>query len=200
LTERKERRDAAENRRIILQKAQSLFAEHGANNVSMHQIAMSAGIGQGTLYRRYAHKGDLCLDIIQESFRRIQEELEICLQQYGESPVNERIEKVLSLWLDFIEEKVMLMGQMQVPICEDGRSFFYLSPIYQTLHKTMQHLYEEVARSKSLSTLDPVFTADAILASTNPGLYHFLRHERGYSTEKIKSSILALYVEPFFAK
>jgi AcrR family transcriptional regulator len=199
LTERKERRDAAENRRIILQKAQSLFAEHGADNVSMHQIAKSVGIGQGTLYRRYAHKGDLCMDIIQESFLRIQEELESCLQQYAGSPVNERIEKVLSAWIDFIEEKVMLMGPMQMPICEDGRSFYYLSPIYQTLHKIMHQLYEEVARSKS-STLDPVFTADAILASINPGLYHFLRHERDYSTEKIKNSILALYVEPFINK
>lgn len=55
-----ERRDAAENRERILNAARKLFADHSVNEVSMHQIAQAAGIGQGTLYRRFAHKGELC--------------------------------------------------------------------------------------------------------------------------------------------
>ena len=45
---RKERKDSIEHRRIILQKAQLLFTEYGVDSVTMHQIAKSAGIGQGT--------------------------------------------------------------------------------------------------------------------------------------------------------
>ena len=42
----------------------SLFQEFGVENVSMHKIAKTAGVGQGTLYRRYANKSDLCLSIL----------------------------------------------------------------------------------------------------------------------------------------
>ena len=61
---RGERRDPAENRRRVLEVARDLFAERGVDHVSMHEIARAAGIGQGTLYRRYAHKGLVCMALL----------------------------------------------------------------------------------------------------------------------------------------
>src|SRR2546430_11323251 len=72
---RHERRDAAEHRQRILEVAQHLFTEHGVGAVSMHQIAKTAGIGQGTLYRRYAHKGELCMDLLSEHNEQFAEEI-----------------------------------------------------------------------------------------------------------------------------
>jgi len=53
---RAERRDAAENRQRILATAIRLFEQFGVEQVSMNQIATEAGIGPGTLYRRYRNK------------------------------------------------------------------------------------------------------------------------------------------------
>lgn len=52
------RRDAARNRQLILEAARALFAERGLS-VSLDQIAKRAGVGVGTVYRRFADKEEL---------------------------------------------------------------------------------------------------------------------------------------------
>lgn len=52
------RRDAERNRQRILQSARQVFAERGLD-VSLDDIAAHAGLGVGTVYRRFASKEDL---------------------------------------------------------------------------------------------------------------------------------------------
>ena len=92
---RHERRDAAEHRQRILEVARRLFAEQGVDAVSMHQIAMAAGIGQGTLYRRYAHKGELCMDLMQERNEKFMEEIATLYTATATSPALKRLDGVL---------------------------------------------------------------------------------------------------------
>src|SRR6266571_7474662 len=93
---RYERRDAAEHRQRIMEVARRLFAEHGVEAVSMHQIARAAGIGQGTLYRRYAHKGALCMDLLQQRQERLGEEIAALLTATATSTALERLDGVLT--------------------------------------------------------------------------------------------------------
>jgi AcrR family transcriptional regulator len=57
-TERPLRRDAERNRQRILDTAGSLFAERGLG-VSLDEIARHAGVGVGTVYRRFPDKEQL---------------------------------------------------------------------------------------------------------------------------------------------
>ena len=56
--ERPLRRDAERNRRRILDAAAAVFAEHGLG-VTMDDIAHRAGVGVGTVYRRFPDKEEL---------------------------------------------------------------------------------------------------------------------------------------------
>src|SRR5437667_12568260 len=61
----------------ILITARTLFSERGVDAVSMHQIAQAAGVGQGTLYRRYTHKSSLCEALLSSAIQQFQQELDI---------------------------------------------------------------------------------------------------------------------------
>ena len=72
---RRERADAARNRARVLAAAERLFAEHGATVVSMEDIAREAGVGKGTLYRRYPDRAALAVALLDEHERRLQQQL-----------------------------------------------------------------------------------------------------------------------------
>jgi len=56
--ERRERKDAQRNLERVLQAAHELFAERGPD-VRMEEVAQRAGVGVGTIYRRFRSKEDL---------------------------------------------------------------------------------------------------------------------------------------------
>ncbi|HWO81281.1 TetR/AcrR family transcriptional regulator [Gaiella sp.] len=60
------RRDARENRNRILAAARAAFAAEGVD-VPVEAIADRAGVGMGTLYRRFPTKHDLVQAVIEES-------------------------------------------------------------------------------------------------------------------------------------
>src|SRR3954454_22011639 len=67
-----ERADAARNRRRVLEAAASLFAERGVDAVSMDDIVAGAGVGKGTLYRRFGDKSGLAAALLDERERELQ--------------------------------------------------------------------------------------------------------------------------------
>ncbi|MET9326550.1 helix-turn-helix domain-containing protein [Tsukamurella sp. NPDC003166] len=53
------RRDAARNRELLIEAAQRLFAERGVDAVSMDAVAQAAGVGKGTVFRRFGSRAGL---------------------------------------------------------------------------------------------------------------------------------------------
>ena len=60
------RADAERNREKVLCAAARLFAEHGVENVSMDAIAAAAGVGKGTLFRRFGDRAGLMQAVLSE--------------------------------------------------------------------------------------------------------------------------------------
>lgn len=70
-----ERADAARNRAKILAAAADLFADRDPRTVTMDEVAKAAGVGRGTLYRRYPDIGSIAVALLDEHERELQEQL-----------------------------------------------------------------------------------------------------------------------------
>ncbi|MEO9176463.1 MAG: helix-turn-helix domain-containing protein, partial [Gaiellales bacterium] len=93
-----ERVDAARNRARVLDAAARLFAAEGVDAVSMEEVAREAGVGKGTLYRRYADKGALSAALIDADARALQTEILRGLPSAGpDAGTRERLEHLLTL-------------------------------------------------------------------------------------------------------
>ena len=64
------RRDALENRRRVLEAAARIFAVHGLD-APVEEIAHAAGVGMGTVYRRFPNKEALIEEIVSEFFESV---------------------------------------------------------------------------------------------------------------------------------
>lgn len=71
----RERADAARNRLKVLAAAAELFAARGVSAVSMDEVANAAGVGKGTLYRRFGDKSGLAAALLDERESVLQEAL-----------------------------------------------------------------------------------------------------------------------------
>lgn len=188
----KERRDAALHRKQILDAARDLFDANGIESVSMHQIAQLARVGQGTLYRRYAHKGELCMDLLRESGQRFWQEIEACRTAESCSALN-KLDRVISHLVHFMDEKVSLLGAICDASFGERRALQFNTPFYRYMHEVLSELFSQAIEQKELQPLDTTYTADALLAALSPDLYLFQRHERGYSTDQILAGVRRLY-------
>lgn len=61
-----ERGDAARNRALLLDAARRLVDERGADSVTTDDIAAAAGVGKGTLFRRFGSRAGLMIVLLDE--------------------------------------------------------------------------------------------------------------------------------------
>jgi AcrR family transcriptional regulator len=66
------RSDAERNRRRILEAAEEVFAERGLD-VSLDDIAAAAGVGVGTVYRRFPDKDDLIDALFEDKIGEVEQ-------------------------------------------------------------------------------------------------------------------------------
>jgi AcrR family transcriptional regulator len=72
LSRRPERRDAARNRELLLEAAQRLVEHCGVDGVTMDAVASEAGVGKGTVFRRFGSRAGLMTALLDHSEARWQ--------------------------------------------------------------------------------------------------------------------------------
>jgi AcrR family transcriptional regulator len=71
--ERAERADAARNRRILLATARQMLAEQGADQITMDGLAERAGLGKGTVFRRFGTRAGIFQALLDDDERDFQQ-------------------------------------------------------------------------------------------------------------------------------
>src|SRR3954451_20763186 len=177
----KERSDAARNRRVILDAARTLFGERGVTCVTMEEIARASGVGKGTLYRRFPHKGFLCQALLDEPTRRLQEHtLEIL--RGSETSALEKLEAFLDSLVAFTAENLDLLYGGHEPLCGADRLERFSHPAYDWRRSTVLGLLRTAAGEGDVEGgLDLEFLASALLAPLDVDFFYYQHRVLGLS-------------------
>src|SRR3984885_14810293 len=70
-----ERADAARNRRLLLATAREMLAAHGADKLTMDGLAERAGLGKGTVFRRFGTRAGIFQALLDDDERAFQQML-----------------------------------------------------------------------------------------------------------------------------
>lgn len=62
-----ERRDAARNRALLLRAARELAEERGVDGLTMASLAGRAGVGKGTVFRRFGSRAGLMMSLLSDA-------------------------------------------------------------------------------------------------------------------------------------
>lgn len=185
-----ERRDAVEHRRQILVAARQLFMEHGVEQVSMHQIARAAHVGQGTLYRRFAYKGQLCMMLLGESIVQFQQELLEYFERSGEAvSYFEQLYQMMMRLMRFTEENAALLNAMFEVGSGERRTQAYQSPLYRWLRAVVQVLLGRGVERGQMPKMDIEYAVDMVLSFLSVDFYDYQRRVLGLSQERIAKGL-----------
>jgi AcrR family transcriptional regulator len=70
-----ERADAARNRQLLLATARDMLAEQGADKLTMDGLAERAGLGKGTVFRRFGTRAGIFAALLDDDERDFQEQV-----------------------------------------------------------------------------------------------------------------------------
>src|SRR3954454_8471351 len=172
-----ERGDAARNRRRILAAAARLFEERGVEQVSMEAIACEAGVGKGTLFRRFGDRAGLVHALLDERERAFQEAL-----IRGDAPLGpgapplERLCAFGKALIDHLE----LHGDLLLAAETGGRWIRFNARVYAMYRTHVAMLIRELDPS-----LDDDYLADAVLAPLGADIFLYMRRARGMPVDRI---------------
>jgi AcrR family transcriptional regulator len=179
---RRERADAARNRARVLEAARELFAERGAANVTMEDVAKRAGVAKGTLFHRFGDRSGLAQALVDEHERALQDALLHGPPPLGPgAPPRERLVAFLDALADLLERH----GDW-LYASETGRpQARYTTGAYEAWRA-------HVALLLSQMDVEDDALAHLLLAPLGAELWVHLRDARGLSAERLRAALHAL--------
>ena len=182
--ESSERADAARNRVRILEAAERLFAEHGPECVSMDDVAREAGVGKGTLFRRFGDRASLARSVLSTHEAAFQESV-----IRGEPPLGPGAPA---------RERLLAFGRGMLALVDAHRDLLvaaeggkpglrYRSGPYPSYRFYIATLVREAAPD-----LDAEYVSDALLATLSAGFVAYLRDAREMDLERVVAGWEAL--------
>lgn len=168
------RADAARNAARILDACERLFAERGVENVSMDEIAAEAGVGKGTLFRRFGDRAGLARSVIGERERLFQEELIRGEPPLGPgAPPRDRLIAFVAGLAQHLDRHGELIQAAEATAPHNDA-------VYRFYRTHVELLVREAAPEA-----DSEFFADALLAMLTARVFLYLRLARELPLERI---------------
>ncbi|WP_036438578.1 TetR/AcrR family transcriptional regulator [Mycobacterium sp. URHB0044] len=183
-----ERADAARNRQAVLEAAGRLF-DDGADpgTVSMDDVARAAGVGKGTLFRRFGDRTTLLHAVYDARLADLRTELESGSAPLGpDAAPAERIPAILDAIVTFkLNNRRLALALEQSRSGET--STLYDAPHYVETHQLLARLLTAVVKPGDAS-----WTAHVLLAATRIDLVDHLVTSEKVSRRRLRTDLRRL--------
>jgi len=183
----RERSDVVRNRAAILEAAGILFDEAtDATAVTMDDVAAAAGVGKGTVFRRFGDQAGLLRAVFDARIAALVEKVECGPAPLGPStPPRERIPAALVATVEFkVENRQLTRLLERVEQRPAGGNFF----------ETANYRWAHVLLSKGLADIvDPAnaqFSAHALLSLTRIDFIEHYLFVEGHTTAELQRHIV----------
>jgi len=180
---------------VILCTARRLFEERGVTCVTMEEIARTSGVGKGTLYRRFPHKGFLCQALLDEPTMLLQEQTLEVLRESGTSAI-EKLHAFLDRLVSFTAENLDLLYGGNEPLCGADRLERFSHPAHDWRRSTVLGLLRAAASEGDVDAgLDLEYLATALLAPLDVDLFYYQHRVQEIPAWRISDGVRALIPE-----
>jgi AcrR family transcriptional regulator len=170
-----ERADAARNRKRILEATAALVADRGIEQVTMQDVAACAGVGTGTLYRRFGDRAGLALALLDEQTRELQDALIAGPPPLGPgAPARERLRAFGLAYLDHLEQQADVIAAAAPAGGEGGAP----AALYLT--------HVSILVGEANPALDSAYVARALLSALGPQQHLYARRGLAWPLERLR--------------
>ncbi|MFD3685604.1 TetR/AcrR family transcriptional regulator [Nocardiopsis sp. NPDC058631] len=181
---RRERADAQRNREAVLAAADRLFAGSTApGSVSMDDVATAAGVGKGTLFRRFGDRDGLVRALMEKRAAPLREAVTEGPPPLGpRTPARERVPALMAALLRFKLDNRHLALALE----SGGGNSPYRAGHYTWWHALLRDAVREIPGAP-----DADFTAHALLAAVRADLVEYLADGEGTPPERLEGRLAA---------
>lgn len=188
-----ERADAARNRTRILEAARHLVRRRPIGEIGMDEVADAAGVGKGTLYRRFADRAALCRALLDDQERVLQQRVLRGFELPAGAPAWRRLEALLDALLDFVLDNAALLTEVEA--WEHGDTARFAAPPYAWRRQEIRRLVEEARREQGHGAGDAGVAADLALATLDPVLMQW-HAGQGATRDTLRAVLHRAWVQP----
>lgn len=181
-----QREAAARNEARIVDAARTLLRSRDAASLDMRDVAKAAGVGVGTVYRRFGDKAGLLAAIVGGDERELQEAFLHGPPPLGPGP---RPAERLTAFLEALA--ALTERNLGVLLATDATPPGRLQIGAYTAWRL--HVVGLLAELRpDLTADDAGWYADVLLGPLDPGLYAWQRRRQGFSRRRIAANLVAL--------
>lgn len=177
-SDRELRADARRNRERVLRAAQQLFATHGLD-VSLDEIARSAGVGPGTVHRHFPAKEALYLAVAVDQIKQLVAEAEVLAAGDDPAALFEMLSRMMANGAENVAVKSALAAA----------EFDLRTAAPEVASDLTRHVADMLDRAQAADAVRSDLTVDEVMALV-AGAFAAIRHA-GAETSRKRSAHIA---------
>lgn len=184
---RRARRDAQRNLERVLAAAHELFAERG-DDVTMEEVARRAGVGIGTIYRRFPSKEHLFAAVSHAACADTRHCLVAAVT--AEAGPLQQLRALALVQYQHALGQAPLLGMRQPPEATCAGAALEQQQLYETLHALLSQIIADGQRQGLLAPGSPAGLATLCLELVSPRTFAHLAHTLGCDAEEVVEHVL----------